>query len=269
MRASLPQDELIAVASAMADAASAALLPMFRSRDLVTDDKGDGRFDPVTAADRASEAAMRAVLAARRPNDSILGEEQAAKHGTSGLTWVIDPIDGTRAFISGLPTWGVLIAVNAGDEPLFGIVDQPFTGERFAGGFGRAELRRNGTVRQLGTRPCPSLSEATVFTTYPEVGTAEEGAGFHAVSRHCRLTRYGTDCYAYALLALGHVDLVIEAGLQPYDIQAPQAVVQAAGGIVTDWRGGPAHGGGRVLAAGDTRTHSAALEILREVPDNG
>ena len=256
---------LIATAHAMADAARAAILPFFRNATLRTDDKGIGRFDPVTEADRAAEAAMRAVLAAHRPDDAVLGEEEAAKPGTSGLTWVIDPIDGTRAFISGTASWGVLIALCDTDGPIYGLIDQPYIGERFEGGFGRALVTGPMGVAPLATRATADLAGATLFTTFPEIGTTAERAGFEAVRDRVKLTRYGLDCYAYALIAAGQVDLVIEAGLASYDIAAPIAVITAAGGIVTDWQGGPVHHGGRALAAANPMIHAAALAILRDI----
>lgn len=259
--------DLIATAHAMADAARAAILPHFRNAGLATDDKGVGRFDPVTEADRAAEAAMRAVLAERRPHDAILGEEEAATPGITGLTWVIDPIDGTRGFISGTPTWGVLIALSDADGPSYGIIDQPYIGERFEGGFGRARVTGPQGEAPLATRGTAELAQATLFTTFPEVGTPPERAGFEAVRDRVKLTRYGMDCYAYALLAAGQVDLVIEAGLAAYDISAPIAVIEAAGGVVTDWKGGPVHGGGRALAAANPALHAAALALLKDVPD--
>ncbi|MBP0481247.1 histidinol-phosphatase [Sagittula salina] len=255
--------ELIATAHELAEAAGSAILPFFRSQGLVADNKLTQGFDPVTAADRASEQAMRAVLARRRPQDAVLGEEFGQTEGTTGLTWVLDPIDGTRAFLSGTATWGVLIAVSDQNGPLLGVVDQPYTSERFTGGLGRADWtgpRGGGALRTRGTS---RLEDAILFTTFPEVGSAIERAGFEAVRDRVKLTRYGMDCYAYALLAAGQIDLVIEAGLQAYDIQAPLAVIEAAGGIVTDWQGGSAHDGGRVLAAANTTLHAQALEILK------
>ena len=209
---------------------------------------------------------MRAVLAEHRPDDAILGEEEAAKPGTSGLTWVIDPIDGTRAFISGTTSWGVLIALCDADGPIYGLIDQPYIGERFEGGFGRALVAGPMGVAPLATRAIDVLAEATLFTTFPEIGSAAERAGFEAVRDRVKLTRYGLDCYAYALIAAGQVDLVIEAGLASYDIAAPIAVITAAGGIVTDWQGGPVHHGGRALAAANPAIHAAALAILRDIP---
>ncbi|MEP1768678.1 MAG: histidinol-phosphatase [Sulfitobacter sp.] len=256
-------DELARVAHLMADAARAVILPYFRSANLDTDNKLAGGYDPVTVADRAAEAAMREILAQHRPQDAIFGEELGATSGTSGLTWVLDPIDGTRGFVAGTPTWGVLIAVGDENGPFVGVVDQPYIGERFIGTPQGAELIHAGNRTAIQTRAPRPLSEAVIFTTFPEVGSTEDGAAFHAVARQAQLTRYGMDCYAYALVAAGQIDLVIEAGLQSYDIQGPLALIQAAGGVVTDWTGGPAHEGGRVIAAANAEIHAEALAILR------
>ena len=253
--------ELRAVAEEAAEAARAETLRHFRAEGLAAESKR-ADFDPVTVADRAAEQAIREVISRRRPEDAILGEEFAEVAGTSGLTWVVDPIDGTRAYLSGTPTWGVLVAVSDATGPLFGVIDQPYIGERFVGGFGEAACLgpRGRTILQ--TRAPRPLGEAFLFTTFPEVGTAGERDAFRRVADRARLTRYGMDCYAYALLAAGQIDLVIEAGLQPYDVHAPIAVIEAAGGIVTDWSGGPAHGGGRVLAAANAAIHAEALALL-------
>jgi myo-inositol-1(or 4)-monophosphatase len=259
----MDHDAIFDTAHALADAARNAVLPHFRSAALLTDNKlDDGRFDPVTEADRSAERAMRDVLAELRPEDAILGEEYGPRAGRSGLTWVLDPIDGTRAFLSGAPTWGVLIALSDADGPRYGLIDQPYIGERFEGGLGRARMSGPQGTRRLATRGDRPLSEAILFTTFPEVGSPEEGAAFADLARRMRLTRYGLDCYAYALLAAGQIDLVVEAGLAPYDIQAPIAVIEAAGGIVTDWQGGPVHQGGRALAAASRQQHAEALEVL-------
>lgn len=256
-------EDIIATAHLMADAARLAILPHFRSSDLHSDNKLSAGFDPVTEADRAAERAMRAILAERRPDDAVIGEEYGTSAGRSGLRWILDPIDGTRAFICGAPSWGVLIGV--GDEAglRYGLIDQPYTGERFEGGFGLARMTGPHGDRALRTRQGVPLAEATLMTTFPEVGTPDEGAAFRRVADQVRLTRYGLDCYAYALLAMGQIDLVIEAGLQVYDIAAPLAVVQAAGGIVTDWQGGSAEAGGRVIAAASPEIHAAALDLLQ------
>ena len=210
-------DGITATAAALAEAARQATLAHFRADGLFADNKETHRFDPVTVADRESETRMREILAARRPDDAIYGEEFGAVAGTSGLTWVLDPIDGTRGFLSGTPTWGVLIAVSDAEGPVYGLIDQPYIGERFAGGFGKAELAGPLGVRPLKTRPARPLSEAILFTTFPEVGTEEEGAAFDRVKavrrQNLDLTRRGQ---VLALLALeagdGYVDLLFAGG---------------------------------------------------------
>ena len=254
--------EIASVAHAMAEAARQKILPYFRSYDLAHDSKLADGFDPVTEADRAAERAMRDILAVRRPQDAILGEEYGASEGTSGLTWVLDPIDGTRAFISGTPTWGVLIAVNAGGAPFYGMIDQPYIGERFEGSPLGAQMTGPMGKTTLKTRTTAALRNAILFTTFPEVGSLQDRTAFERVSKKVKLTRFGMDCYAYALLAAGQIDLVIEAGLQAYDIQGPMAVITAAGGVVTDWQGGPAEAGGRAIAAANAQVHQQALELL-------
>lgn len=254
--------ELMAVAGALADAARRETLAHFRAEDLGTESKESLRFDPVTVADRAAERAMRAILALRRPQDAILGEEFGNRAGTSGLTWVLDPIDGTRGYLSGTPTWGVLVAVSGTAGPLYGLIDQPYIGERFAGGFGVAEVIGPMGRKLLAARPPRPLAQAILFSTFPEVGTPEEAAAFARLAGQVRLVRYGMDCYAYALVAAGQIDLVVEAGLQPYDVAAPIAVIEAAGGIVSDWQGGPAAAGGRIIAAANAEIHAAALALL-------
>lgn len=257
---SLP-DDILPTAHRLADAAGRAILPYFRGHDLQERSK-EARYDPVTIADRAAEQAMRAELAALRPHDGILGEEFGAQDGTSGLTWVLDPIDGTRGFVAGTPTWGTLIAVSDENGPQLGIIDQPFIGERFVGLDGLAHYKGPHGEQAIRTRAPRDLSKAVLFTTFPEVGSDAERRAFEAVASKVKLVRYGMDCYAYALLAAGQIDLVIEAGLQAYDIQAPIALIEAAGGVVTDWQGGAAHQGGRALAAASADIHKAAMALL-------
>lgn len=258
------QSELRRVAHELADAARAAILPHFRTARLAQDNKlaAQGGYDPVTEADRAAERAMREILSEKRPGDAILGEEFGQTQGSTGLTWVLDPIDGTRGFVAGTPTWGVLIALQDDTGPLFGLIDQPYIQERFEGGFDHASFAGPHGKGKLAVNPAASLEEATVFTTFPEVGTPDDRAGFESVAARARLVRYGMDCYAYALVASGQVDLVIEAGLNAYDICAPIAVIEAAGGIVTDWSGQPVHEGGRAVAASSPALHKAALDLL-------
>nr|WP_319250109.1 histidinol-phosphatase [uncultured Celeribacter sp.] len=256
------QESIMATAAAAADAARSVTLRYFRGTGLNTESKLAAGFDPVTVADRESEQAMRAVIQARRPQDAILGEEFGLSEGSSGLSWVLDPIDGTRGFISGTPTWGVLIALRDDARALYGVVDQPYIGERFVGGFGIAQVTGPHGSRPLAVRQGVALEDAVIFSTFPEVGSAEEGRAFQDLAARCKLTRYGMDCYAYALLAAGQIDLVVEAGLQSYDILGPLAVIEAAGGIVTNWQGGSALEGGRVIAAATKELHDAALAVL-------
>lgn len=255
-------EQIIETAHAAADAAREAILPLFRISFLETENKRPADFDPVTEADRAAELAMRDVLARRRPDDGILGEEFGAQPGKTDLTWILDPIDGTRAFICGATSWGVLIGVSDGAAIRYGLIDQPYIDERFEGGFGRAQLTHRHKASDLRSRRNVSLERATLMSTFPEIGTQEEAAAFRRVSSQVMLTRYGMDCYAYALLALGQIDLVIEAGLHPYDVAGPIAVVEASGGIITNWQGGPALHGGQIIAAGSKSLHQQALTLL-------
>ena len=258
------QNILMSVLCRAADAARVVTLAYFRQPDLGTENKAATGYDPVTIADRKAELAIREILQDLRPHDGILGEEYGEVTGSSGLTWVLDPIDGTRGFVAGAPTWGTLISLRNADGPVLGLIDQPYIGERFIGGFGVSQLQRGSTRTPLAVRPAATLADATLASTMPEIGTPVERAAFNSLSQQVRLTRFGMDCYAYALVAAGTVDLVVEAGLNPYDIQAPIAVVQAAGGIVSDWQGNPVHDGGRVIAAASAALHDAALEILSQ-----
>lgn len=261
--------DLIPIALRLADAAAEVTVPHFRSSSLSADNKLATGFDPVTVADKGAEAAMRAVLSAERRDDGVFGEEQERTFGSSGFTWILDPIDGTRAYISGLPVWGTLIALDDGDTGRIGIVDQPYIGERFVGvlndGGAEAWLERGGDRTAISTRQGNGLSQATLFTTDADLFDGAERAAFDKVRRQSKLTRYGTDCYAYALLAMGQIDLVIETGLQAYDIAAHVPLIQAAGGVVTDWKGGDCRWGGRALAAGSAELHAEVLEILSGV----
>ena len=255
------------IALNLCDVADDIALSYFRRTNQGVQNKDAEGFDPVTRADREIESAMRDILARVRPDDGIIGEEFGTVSGQSGLNWVLDPIDGTRGFISGTPCWGVLVAVcDETGAPILGVIDQPYIGERFCGGLGRAEVVHReaimGAVRELAVRECRDLRDAVLFSTFPEIGTEAERAAFGRVAGQCQLVRYGLDCYAYALLAAGQIDLVIEAGLNAYDICAPIALVQASGGIITDWQGGEYIGGGhngQIIAAGDRRVYEAAL----------
>jgi myo-inositol-1(or 4)-monophosphatase len=255
-------ETLLATAQALADKAGAVILPHFRTGCAV-DHKGGGLFDPVTAADREAEVAIRAGLAEAYPAHGILGEEFGALRPDADYCWVIDPIDGTRAFILGLPLWGTLIGLTRGGEPLLGLMDQPFTRERFWSGEDESFYRHEGAPLAIRVRACPDLGQALLATTSTDFFTNEdEHERFGALSRAVRLRRFGGDCYNYCLLAMGHIDLVVEAGLQPYDILPLIPIIERAGGIVTTWEGGDPREGGRVVAAGDRRIHAAAVRIL-------
>ena len=253
---------LLAAAHLLADRAGAVILPHFRTA-LAIDHKGGDLFDPVTAADRAAEMAIRDALGEIYPTHGIVGEEYGALRPDAEYCWVVDPIDGTRAFVVGQPLWGTLIGLKRDGTALLGLMDQPFVGERFFSGERDAFISRAGTTTPMRTRPCPALSEALLTASSPDLFTTEEErARFDDLARAVRLRRFGGDCYNYCLLALGQVDLVVEAGLKAYDILPLVPIIERAGGIVTTWDGGDAKEGGRILAAGDRRLHEAALRVL-------
>jgi myo-inositol-1(or 4)-monophosphatase len=256
-------DEYLEFACRVAELAGKAILPHFRER-IEIENKAARGYDPVTVADRAGEETISNEIARAYPAHGIIGEEHGHKQGSDPLTWVIDPIDGTRAFVLGLLHWGTMIALNDGTRPILGVVHQPYVGETFAGSARGAELRRGGTVTRLRTRKCAKLEDAAVSATHPDMFHRRNGerAAWDLISTRARLTRYGGDCYAYCLLAAGFVDLVIESQLGAYDIQPVAAIVEAAGGVVTDWSGGSPYKGGRAVAAGDPALHRIALEIL-------
>lgn len=246
----------------LADLAGAAILPHFRANGVV-DSKGINRFDPVTAADREAEQVIRTAIGARYPDDGILGEEFGTTNSQADRIWVIDPIDGTRSFIAGLPVWGVLVGLLAGGKPKVGMMAQPFTGERFFGDGSRAWFTGPGGPRDLSVRPCASLDEAVLFTTAPDLFTGADRVSYDRVEKRVRLARYGADCYAYCMVAAGFVDAVVEAGLQAYDIVPLIPIIEGAGGRVTDWEGNLPLTGGRVVASGDARLHDRILDVLR------
>ncbi|MEM1372306.1 MAG: inositol monophosphatase family protein, partial [Pseudomonadota bacterium] len=209
----------------------------------------------------------------RFPEDAIVGEELPDVLGTSAYTWVIDPIDGTRAFVTGSPLWGTLIARLDEATPALGVLDQPFTEERFfADQTGAYFARGTGRAARVGqpikTRHCTELSRATISTTHPDLfASAGDALAFREVAAQSLAVRYGGDCYAYGLLAVGGLDLVIESGLKPYDIAALVPIVQGAGGVITGWNGQSAAAGGRVVAAGCPAIHEAALKVLAQADD--
>jgi myo-inositol-1(or 4)-monophosphatase len=258
-------DDMIAFAHRLADASGAAIRPYFRQRIDVAHKDGRHAFDPVTEADKGAERAIRALIARERPDDAVLGEEYGEQKGTSGWRWVLDPVDGTRAFITGRHEWGSLIALERDGEPVLGILDQPVLGERFVGVNGAASLAQRGEVTALRSRSCAGIKDAILCATDPSAYfSADQQIAFQRVSKAARMTRYGGDCYLFAALALGFVDLVIEADFQPWDIAALIPLVEGAGGIVTSWSGGSARDGKTILAAGDRRIHDAAMKLLAD-----
>lgn len=257
---------LLPTARRMADAARAAALPHFRSAASHADNKAATGYDPVTEADRAAERAMRDVLSRERPGDAIEGEEYGSSSGVSGITWYLDPIDGTRAFVAGLPTWTTLIGAAQGDQPILGIIDQPWLDERYVGltaGERAAWVEGRGEQIALRTRDCLKLTDAILSTTDPFILTAPERGAFEHLRAAARLTRYGLDAYAYARLAAGTIDMVTETGLKAHDVAALIPVIEGAGGVVTDWRGDRPRLGGQIAAAANRRILDEALISLR------
>jgi inositol-phosphate phosphatase/L-galactose 1-phosphate phosphatase/histidinol-phosphatase len=252
-------DDLVTLAAHLADVAGGVVRRYYRT-PFAVDDKADN--SPVTIADREAEAAIREVLTVLRPGDGIVGEEHGTTNGDADWLWVIDPIDGTKSFITGRPIFGTLIALLYQGVPVLGVIDQPIVGDRWIGAAGR-QTTLNGAPAQV--RTCPELRSATLNTTSPDLFGADDFAAFRRVADSVKLTMYGGDCYAYGLLAAGFVDLVVEAGLKLYDFAALVPVIQGAGGIMTDWEGRPLVRGsdGRVIAAGDPASHAQALERLR------
>jgi myo-inositol-1(or 4)-monophosphatase len=237
--------------------------PFFRTALGVENKSRSGDFDPVTAADRAAEAAMRALISRTFPEHGILGEEFAAERPDAEYVWVLDPIDGTKSFICGMPAWGTLIALTRRGEPIYGMMHQPFTREHFIGDGSAASYRGPAGHRALRTRACPRLEDAVLLTTSPLLMGDADRQRFRQVEQAVRLSRYGGDCYAYCMLAAGHVDLVIETELKPYDVLPLIPIIEGAGGVVTTWENGRPHGGGRIIAAGDRGIHARAIELLR------
>lgn len=245
----------------LAEVAARETLPRFRAGAAVVN-KEAGGFDPVTEGDRAAEEAIRAEIERTFPDHGILGEE----HGNVGLdrenVWVIDPIDGTRAFISGLPVWGTLIGLYSGGRAKMGLVDQPFTGERYFSDGKSSYYTGPGGARQIKTRDCGDIANATLFSTSPHLFAGEDERKYRAVEKTVQLFRYGCDCYAYMLVASGNIDLVVENQLKPYDVGGIIPIIENAGGVITTWDGGRPEMGGRIVAAATPALHRQALDLL-------
>jgi inositol-phosphate phosphatase/L-galactose 1-phosphate phosphatase/histidinol-phosphatase len=252
----------LALAEELADAAGAVVRRYFRQK-IAVDDKSD--LTPVTVADREAEAAMRRLIEARFPEHGIFGEEHGRTRPEADYAWVLDPIDGTKSFISGIPLFGTLIALTWRGRPVLGVIDQPISRERWVGAAGRPSTLNGAPIR---TRPCADLAAATLYCTTPEMYRGEDAAGFARLRQAVKLTRYGADCYAYAMLATGFVDLVVEGELKPYDWSALVPVIEGAGGVMTDWQGKALDlaSDGRVVAAGDPALAAAARARLAPRP---
>lgn len=250
----------------LAEAAGRVILTHFRAIAEVENKAGEGGYDPVTVADREAERVIRAQITESFPDHGVLGEEFGFAEGSAGLTWVIDPIDGTRSFMTGQLHWGTLIALFDGQRPVVGVMAQPYSAEYFTGSSLGAFVKRGRDSRAMRTRPCDDLGAAVLCSTDPAMfGDESDRRAFEALSAQVRMTRFGGDCYSYCMLAHGLVDLVVEADLKAYDIQALVPIIEGAGGVVTDWSGGSPAFGGRVVAAGDRALHARALDLLLEV----
>lgn len=256
--------DIIRFSHELADAADAAILPLFRS-GLTVDNKETAGFDPVTAADRASEEVMRALIEQHHPEHGILGEEFGIKNSQhpDGLTWVLDPIDGTRAFICGMPTWMTLIGLCNSERAVAGVASQAYTGERFyASGDGSWHRDRDGKETPLRVRPAASIEDAIFCSTVPDLFTGDLVAPFETLRARARMARFGGDAYLFCLLAAGSIDIVIDPGLQAYDIAALVPIIEQAGGVVTTLEGAPAHNGGDIIAAASVELHEEVCALF-------
>lgn len=234
-------------------------------RAISIENKGVASFDPVTSADRAIERVLRQMIDERYPGHGVVAEEEGERPSRSPYTWFIDPIDGTRAFMMGSPLWGTLVGLTRAGAPLFGLLSQPVLEEIFFGAPSGSWLIKPDRRDRLQARSCMRLEDAALAATHPDMFVgAEDAMAFQRLARRCLLHRYGGDCYNYAMLAAGFVDLVVEGELKPYDIVPLVPILEGAGCVVTDWQGRPPLHGGLIVAAATPVLHAAALEVLRE-----
>jgi myo-inositol-1(or 4)-monophosphatase len=265
VRGAITNSNLITFAHKLADTSGEVIRPYFRQRIEITDKglKKGTMFDPVTAADQNAEKVIRAIIERERPDDGIVGEEFGEKPSANGLTWLLDPVDGTRAFITGRHEWASLIGLEENGRAVLGIMDQPVLRERFVGVNGKAELVSGSTPTPLSVRPCQDISQAVLCATHPEAYfTPGERDAFRRVQQAVRMTRFGGDCYIFGALALGFIDLIVESSFHRWDVSALIPIVEGAGGIITNWQGGSCADGGQILAAGDARVHAQAMKLL-------
>ncbi len=255
---------LLKFAHDLADLSGPAVLKHFRTPVEIDNKAAKGAFDPVTKADRAAEKVICRAIRAQFPDHGIVGEEYGTHDGAGRYNWVIDPIDGTRAFIMGSPLWGTLIGLLEDGNARLGLMDQPFTGERLWSGTTASYMRvGSGPTKKIKTRACANLGDAILTSTHPDLFEGQkQQKTLSALKGAVRMTRYGGDCYGYGLLAAGFVDLIVESGLKSYDIVALIPIIEKAGGVITTWDGKPATAGGNVIAAGDPRIHAAAMKLI-------
>jgi histidinol-phosphatase len=262
MPSPLDWHELTAFGLELAEAAAERIMPFFRKANRI-EVKAGAVWDPVTEADRAGEQAIRRLIEARFPDHGIIGEEYGAKDGGSGFTWILDPIDGTRAFICGMPTWATLIGLNYENKPSIGIMHQPFVGETFYGNPSGAWSRYRGGAAKLAVRIPRPLSEATLTTTAPELYRDEaDKAVLSRLSSATRLTRYGGDAYFFCLLAAGQVDIAMDPRMEIYDIAPLIPIIEGAGGVVATWTGGDASKGGNIISASSRKLLDQAIGVI-------
>ncbi len=260
-QAEIPTSELEDFAFELGRTAGGIARAYFRKAYEIENKDREG-FDPVTSADRAIERALRTTIGERYPGHGIVGEEQGVSSSDSPYCWYIDPIDGTRSFMMGSPLWGTLVGLTRNGTPIFGLLCQPVLDEIFFGTPSASWLIDSERRQRLRVRACRSLERATLASTHPGMFRGAAAHGFESLRKRCLLDRYGGDCYNYAMLAAGFVDLVVESGLKPFDIVPLVPIIEGAGGVVTDWTGEPPLAGGNVVAAATPELHAQALEIL-------
>jgi histidinol phosphatase-like enzyme (inositol monophosphatase family) len=263
-------EDLEAFATELAHRAGDVILPLFRADHGLVDksDELNRRFDPVTEADKGAEAAIRAAIAARFPDHGVIGEEYGEDRPDAEFVWVLDPIDGTRAFISGLPLWTTLIGLRHRGKPVVGVIAQPFTGEYFVGSALGSRLESAAGTRALRTRSCAALSDALTATTDPHLFAGRESEAYRRFHEAAKLVRFGVDAYAYAMVAMGKLDVVIERGLKCWDVDAAVPVLAGAGGLVTDWQGETiGRNGGQMVIVGDPALLPQVTALLHDAAE--
>lgn len=255
-------DTLLDTARKLANAAGKVTLSYFR-KGVLSSHKGGASFDPVTAADREAETACREILAREFPDHGVVGEEFGNTNEGATYVWTLDPVDGTRAFILGLPLWGTLIGLQFEGQPILGLMDQPFMGERFWNDERASWYRGPAGLQRCKTRPCADLSSAFLTATSPDMFDESDETRFNRLAKAVRMRRFGGDCYAYGMVALGQIDIVAEAQLKPFDIVPLIPIVEKAGGVVKSWDGGSPLNGGRCIACGDPSLIEPAMALLK------